>query len=160
MVRFVRGDIGITLIQASEVAPAANINSEEILCFAGASLSKRRLPIQSSSATGCRRFACQRHAGHRFALAASRTMKRRTTVNEIKHDVAHTDHIPLQEWAESTFGPFAPAYPTLRRWAMAGLIVPRPVKLGYAWFVASHAVYRDRLQVEHSPHTGELASLR
>lgn len=81
-------------------------------------------------------------------------------MNEVKQELANANQIPLQQWAESTFGPFAPAYPTLRRWAMAGLIAPRPIKIGYAWFVESHAVYRDRLQVEHLSRTGASASLR
>ncbi|HZW12198.1 MAG TPA: excisionase [Noviherbaspirillum sp.] len=81
-------------------------------------------------------------------------------MKEVKHDLVNVEQIPLQEWAELTFGPFAPAYPTLRRWAKTGLIVPSPVKIGNTWFVESHAVYRDRLQVGHFSPTGTPVSVR
>lgn len=81
-------------------------------------------------------------------------------MKEVQNNQAKVAQLPLQQWAELTFGPFAPGYSTLRRWAMAGLIVPRPKKIGDAWFVESHAVYRDRLQPGALPLAGAFASMR
>lgn len=73
---------------------------------------------------------------------------RRMMVKEAKRNRAKVKRIPLQQWATLTFGPFAPRYRTLRRWAMDGFIVPRPKKVGWEWFVEAHAVYRDRIQAD------------
>lgn len=72
-------------------------------------------------------------------------------VNEAWCNRAAAKRISLQQWARLAYGPYAPGYWTLRRWAMDGLIVPRPKKVRGMWLVDSFAVYRDRIQLESFP---------
>jgi len=81
-----------------------------------------------------------------MAYAGSRMEERDNTVRKYKYRTMRAGRVRLQHWAELTFGQFAPPYTTLRRWALNGSIVPAPEKIGHAWFVELHAVYRDRLQ--------------
>ncbi len=51
-----------------------------------------------------------------------------------------TKHIPLQDWAARHFDP-PPAIRTLRTWARAGRIQPRPVLVGREYRAREDAVY-------------------
>ncbi|WP_244120589.1 excisionase [Burkholderia gladioli] len=51
--------------------------------------------------------------------------------------------IPLQVWAEQTFGEHAPHANTLRRWVRNGKILPVPIKVGRSYFVRPEAEYFD-----------------
>ncbi|WLE60942.1 hypothetical protein GIY62_06530 [Burkholderia plantarii] len=51
--------------------------------------------------------------------------------------------IPLQVWAEQTFGEHAPHANTLRRWVRNGKILPVAIKVGRSYFVRPEAEYFD-----------------
>ncbi|WP_374537599.1 excisionase [Chitinimonas taiwanensis] len=50
--------------------------------------------------------------------------------------------IPLEQWAQATFGEFAPCLATLRRWAREGYLHPAPEKVGRTWFVKPSSRYQ------------------
>lgn len=56
-------------------------------------------------------------------------------------DDSDTKLIPLQVWAESTFGDDRPNHHTVRRWAETGKIFPLPVKIERNYFCSSRATY-------------------
>ena len=49
--------------------------------------------------------------------------------------------LPLDAWAQATYGDHAPSIHTLRRWARDGHIFPAPEKHGRSYFVAPEARY-------------------
>ncbi|RQR94542.1 hypothetical protein DIE04_18990 [Burkholderia sp. Bp8994] len=51
--------------------------------------------------------------------------------------------IPLQVWAEQTFGEYAPHRNTLLSWVKNGKICPFPKKVGRRYFVTPEAEYID-----------------
>ncbi|WP_088505081.1 excisionase [Burkholderia ubonensis] len=51
--------------------------------------------------------------------------------------------IPLNVWADQTFGEYAPHRHTLRNWVQAGKIHPVPIKVGRSYFVSPDAEYID-----------------
>lgn len=55
---------------------------------------------------------------------------------------AAAEYITLQAWAARKFDPM-PHPNTLRRWAVDGMIVPRPFKVGREYMVLPTARHRD-----------------
>ncbi|WP_104012072.1 excisionase [Burkholderia anthinoferrum] len=51
--------------------------------------------------------------------------------------------IPLNVWAEQTFGEYAPHMNTIRGWIKHGKILPIPVKVGRSYFLSPDAKYID-----------------
>ncbi|WP_157654006.1 excisionase [Burkholderia ubonensis] len=49
--------------------------------------------------------------------------------------------IPLNVWAEQTFGEYAPSQRSIRRWIKNGLIHPSPKKIGSRYYVSPDAEY-------------------
>jgi hypothetical protein len=63
--------------------------------------------------------------------------------------------IPLSMWAERRYTK-PPSSRTLRRWAHAGNIIPRPRKEGRTLMVPENAVYVDYTDPEHERDLAEL----
>ncbi|WP_175692932.1 excisionase [Burkholderia ambifaria] len=55
--------------------------------------------------------------------------------------------IPIEVWAEITFGEYAPSISTLKRWVKQGHISPRPQKVGQKYFARREAEFIDTTEI-------------